>query len=366
MTSVLKMSASAPSFSHIVNTIDAYLELNEEETLKVKEIVSDYFTSESLAIPYEMFRKLGKVWWKQFIDAKYHHLGHLVFDLGLHKGFAEPGFYLSLENTFHLAGSLLKEDANSISVEDELPNTRCYHEVHKCVCAHFKGRATNTYMKAAFAGKFTRADSYQRPIREVVFSVPGFEVEQIKPLIDFAFFKEGVFEEVSTSGDAELLKTMVTGSDMLLKKIDKKIKKINKYIADKSRILGASCPVARLKRKDDSIGIKYMCQQEELEALVEKIFTDFKKQMIHATSLEERKRSIADLFQMLEWIHPYPDGQGRTDLIFLAMLLCKYGANPSILDEPYLSSFSLLDEWCAYMNQGIERWQQEVALLEAP
>ena len=66
---------------------------------------------------------------------------------------------------------------------------------------------------------------------------------------------------------------------------------------------------------------------------------------------------IADLYQKLEWLHPFPDGQGRTDLIMLGMLLSKHGFCPAILDEPYVSSFAPLAEWVNYLKEGMKKWQ---------
>lgn len=69
---------------------------------------------------------------------------------------------------------------------------------------------------------------------------------------------------------------------------------------------------------------------------------------------------VADLFQKLEWFHPFPDGQGRTDLITLGMLLSKHGFCPAILDAPYVSSFVPLADWVGYLKEGMGKWQEAV------
>lgn len=69
--------------------------------------------------------------------------------------------------------------------------------------------------------------------------------------------------------------------------------------------------------------------------------------------------AISELYQMLEWVHPFPDGQGRTDLVLQAMLLSEVGANPAILEEPYYSSYSMPSDWNAYLWKGIEAWKAE-------
>jgi len=70
---------------------------------------------------------------------------------------------------------------------------------------------------------------------------------------------------------------------------------------------------------------------------------------------------IADLYQKLEWFHPFPDGQGRTDVILLGMLLAKHGFCPTILDHLYASSYVPLDVWAEYLIEGMVRWREEAA-----
>lgn len=66
---------------------------------------------------------------------------------------------------------------------------------------------------------------------------------------------------------------------------------------------------------------------------------------------------VAHLFQMLEWLHPAQDGQGRTELVVRARLLCEVGENPAILNEPYVSTYSQLSEWLENVLIGIEEWK---------
>jgi hypothetical protein len=87
--------------------------------------------------------------------------------------------------------------------------------------------------------------------------------------------------------------------------------------------------------------------------------------MQRASTREEKLRLIANLFQMLEWLHPFIDGQGRTDLILLAKELCRHGFNPAILDEPFFSTVSTLDDWVAYLERGMEKWRQQEAALKS-
>ena len=78
------------------------------------------------------------------------------------------------------------------------------------------------------------------------------------------------------------------------------------------------------------------------------------------TVLARRKLAlIAHLYQDLEWFHPFPDGQGRTDLILLAKLLSENGFTPAILNDPYMSSFSSGEDRIAYLEEVMEKWQKE-------
>ena len=45
----------------------------------------------------------------------------------------------------------------------------------------------------------------------------------------------------------------------------------------------------------------------------------------------KKLKILLKLIQDLEWTHPFPDGQGRTDLVLLSKLLCDQGFHPSIL-----------------------------------
>ncbi len=68
---------------------------------------------------------------------------------------------------------------------------------------------------------------------------------------------------------------------------------------------------------------------------------------------------IAQLYEELEWAHPWIDGQGRTDLILLNGLLCREGFHPIILKEPYFSSGHSLELWIEYLKQGLNAYELE-------
>src|SRR5579883_1465214 len=47
--------------------------------------------------PERVFWDLGKRFWMQIIDGKFHKFGQWVFDKGLHGGAVEPGFFGSIK-----------------------------------------------------------------------------------------------------------------------------------------------------------------------------------------------------------------------------------------------------------------------------
>ena len=102
--------------------------------------------------------------------------------------------------------------------------------------------------------------------------------------------------------------------------------------------------------------------EEQLERIIDTLFERFNAQIAEPHTQEEKIVLIADLFQKLEFLHPFPDGCGRTDLILLAKLLSEHGAHPAILDKPYTSTFCPLLPWVEYLKEGMSKWELEAGL----
>ena len=128
------------------------------------------------------------------------------------------------------------------------------------------------------------------------------------------------------------------------------------------------------KRHAKRVVISYEFPSGKIQNAVEQLFNGFQDMMTQCeeaesgatpqgltTIREEKLMYISALFQKLEWIHPFLDGQGRTDLIFLNYLLVRYGFTPVILEHPYYSSTATLEHWIEHLKQGMARWQQECA-----
>src|SRR5690349_8777594 len=88
------------------------------------------------------FWGLGDNYWMQMIDGKYHQFGPEVFDKALHGKVAEPGFLASLKAGFQYASDSIGEPLT----------TDFYKNLHKTLCAHFKGEETNTEMSSENTG----------------------------------------------------------------------------------------------------------------------------------------------------------------------------------------------------------------------
>lgn len=102
----------------------------------------------------EVFWGLGEDnFWKQIIDGEFHEYGEMVFDEGLHGGDKEDGCFGSLKSGCDFASLQL---ANDLSMD-------LYKQLHKKLCAHFKGKETNTEMDASQCGVFRNRPTTSSP-----------------------------------------------------------------------------------------------------------------------------------------------------------------------------------------------------------
>ncbi len=313
--------------------------------------------------PYEVFWGLGDNWWKQFIDGKYHQYGPRVFDTGAHQGPVEPGFYDSLRSACLYASEHLDPQ--------EKLTIPFYRQIHRLACAHFNGKATSTEMTAKWAGHFRPAKYCQMMRDKFYFELPGVDyIEMRKKLVLYRqidiFMSKQVDIPAETIASNCLEQLGITIGEafecmdhnvQLREEEQAKIVQINQTIEQK---IGKVATVTSDRYK---MRIDYHLKASEVKSHLKKVFDQFNEEMSRAVSEEEKIRAIANLFQLLEWMHPFHDGQGRTDLILLATLLSAHGLNPPILESPYVSTFCLFDEWVIYLTRGMEAWRQEQSRL---
>lgn len=352
----------------------------------------------------EKFWKLRDKFWMQIIDGKYHQYGSLVFDEGLHKGKKEPGFFNSLKNGCNFASQHLNE---KLTIE-------FYKNLHQRLCAHFKGQENNTEMDASLAGNFrdthTRAcydlQTHNEEARENYLILNLYEMwfeENASDESYYVTFNSTIFFQLEgeikkfaryhgcsvewVEKKIHYWKNRIGISEALQKEYERasqwvksykenwntKIKELNSYLSTTSRDIGveqiASFTIVS-DRTSNILHVNYRkLSSDEHQRVIQTLFNNYNNkideidsnpQKFHTDSSQmcAKIEAIAYLFQILEWLHPFQDGQGRTDLVVQAKLLCEVGANPAILNEPYISTYSPLSEWLENLSVGIEEWKK--------
>jgi hypothetical protein len=357
----------------------------------------------------EIFWKLGDCFWKQCIDGQFHKYGPTVFDEGLHGGPKEPGFYASLKEGCRFTAEHLAEP----------PSSFFYKELHKKLCAHFKGLENNTLMPATQAGEYRNMSlqheydiktiSPEAKMHYALLALNEFnsiwyseeQVQRIKEFDNLMQYSEKQMELIekrlekfcpnldpsrsNQNGVNTSMSSRETGMDPFpLSSSDfkswvaawrdqwaKKIPTLQEYIKNISKEMSIPA-LCSINLTGDKVTINYTCNFDEIAQAVPRLFDRYNQKIdgINAKlknaytdeQIQEYRRgkisAIAEFFQLLEWLHPFPDGQGRTDLVLLAKILTDQGFNPPILEEPYFSSREPLIEWENYLSKGMELWKE--------
>ena len=301
----------------------------------------------------KIFWGLGDQFWMQVIE--FHEYGPMVFDEGLHKGPKEPGFFDSLRQGCLFASEHLCERL-SVSF---------YKELHEKLCAHFKGKVNSTEIEAWQTGQFrskmtTCSPSINSLSKEAHEHYANVYIYECEMLMEFLRDKEyAKYQKIR-----EEYQKSKKWCQEWEEKWDEKLFLVDAYLSEKCKELSLS-KFTKIFKSDLSIYIAYDCAEPEMhEMIIQKLFDDYHSKMDQLQGsreeiLHEKIKIIAHLFQMLEWLHPFPDGQGRTDLVLLSKLLSEEGLNPPILEQPYFSTWSLLPEWQDYLLKGIHLWQKK-------
>lgn len=174
-------------------------------------------------------------------------------------------------------------------------------------------------------------------------------IPEIRQIVDCIFNEEGNF--------------CIKNAEKSIEGIKNELKEIQKYSNLPKTLAYISEYTSKGKYRNflEEITVNYeFINQEEIEAAV-KIFFDQYYSSLDQTNqpTENNLKAIASLFQKLEWLHPFFDGQGRTDLILLSKFLVEQGFSPAILYKPYYSTFHSLKEWMCYLQEGISTWELE-------
>jgi hypothetical protein len=283
----------------------------------------------------QVFWGLGDHWWKQIIDGSCHNFGPRVFDEGLHGGAVEPGFLASI-----------KKGCLFVCRPEFSFNSFCYVDLHRESCAHFNKEETMTLIGQNKIGQFAGERRCWVPFSRFLNVsaedlIADFEMAQILPDAGVEF-------------------------KSLVNKVVVAVQSINQEIAARSRVLGfepfaeISCynPFDKRNKHPLQALVRSPLLKDQKQSAVRRLFCRFRTEIQQAETDEQRLRSIANLFQMLEWLHPFYDGQGRTDIVLLNKLLCDLGFNPAILNNPYYSTHTSLDDWITYLKEGMAKWRE--------
>lgn len=362
-----------------------------------------------------IFFSLGDDWWKQIIDYDCHHHGKWVFDKGLHGGTVEPGFFDGIEKASHLFcdNFNLKFDlelyhkihhAACQHFNGKSNGTRCEsHEIDK-----FRNVARMSYasipIQKSYSSLFYQISQLQLLIKsnndllqeakeenpsscEEVLEDNKLEqnsyleemLENYKSIMPKKFHEMTSDENLSkTLAELEAeLKAIAVCKDFA-DKMNREIAKVEKRLS----IRGAFVCYTETE-KDARIDYMEQISSSFCENTAKKCFDLFNESLCelqrdifqripHTISKESLLTRIAlkkeyqnrvvpligQLFQELDWLHPYFDGQGRTDLISLQGSLSKEGVHPALLQQPYFSSSSALDEWIDYLQSSLKGFEQ--------
>ncbi len=317
------------SIVHLPNLQELYLSNNQIFKLPVLPKLK-YFGFEKNPCEHPVVKMLEKKWegksqfgfiypllgdskWKECIDGQFHRFGRRVFDEGKHGSTVEPGYLSGMRN---LCQFLFNNWQRRLDAS-------FYLEMHRVGCAHFQGAATHTLIGQEQVGIF------RKEAVKAHFPAPKYAMSQ------------GGMDEFS---------------------------RLNNRL---EYILGSPfCQLGEISIAADSPTVWCIDYQSFKKGEVEIVFNFFISQfhceMLQASSLEEGQVAIAKLIQRLEWLHPTKDGTGRTDTALLNFLLSKYGCNPVLLEFPYKSSCTSLDEWVDYLRIGMQAWWREVNSVQNP
>lgn len=351
------------------------------------------------SIKNNVFWGLKDNWWKQMYDGRYHKFGSEVFDKGLHdESKVEPGFYNSIKNASEYAAEQIGQPLT----------IGCYKRIHQLACAHFphvkrnqinvdkenidKFRNTDcSFLRNLVKHPYEYENEEQSIKRKLGFvllhrvrlnvllkdeikTVSGCkkELDELLPLQS----KERIVNQYTktdfTSKGIDIRDLLEKGNPIYEQAIESKGKVVEQLEVTQKK-LNLAQPFASLKidasHEETLVRINYNYQNPtEIEETIHKLINDYNEKIQKfpsnpvERSPEENElalKYIAELFQNLEWLHPFFDGQGRTDLVLLAKLLTENGFNPSILYNPYYSTFEPLEKWISYLKKGMEAWKRE-------
>lgn len=303
--------------------------------------------------------------WKYIVDVKYHHLGPNVFDEGLHGVAPEPGFLNSALEAFNY-------------IKDKPLTIETYRMVNKIAGSHFNEKMPHFIIDSKQAGSFrdgveVNARFFPTEIFDRFITIEPF----VSPFLDFDGYNvhfDGILIyqlnqiDINHNHNIKIFVNLITTLYNLLAtgKIDyingkyyynrrpleivysceyifevfqfmiiNKENYITAIIDERVNLLNDVTNLCSFHNENNMIVIKYNILDPEI--YLEEIINHFNK-----TEKIDKKEIF--LYQRLEWLHPFYDGQGRTDIIILQKLLKDHGYPMVEMYDPYLSTYLTVDE----------------------
>lgn len=298
--------------------------------------------------------------WKFYIDGCDHEDAYklwgkdasLYYDKPRYDHRGEPGYLEGVLNAHKYIDTIA-----GMPMTEEI-----YASIHKIACAHMKGSdQDSTFINGKDAGKYRNPAELGVKCEIPILSTHPIDLVRASGLIipkrftqeiqrirgqNAPFekdFKERAFKEFINKCYEEWYKKLVDKIDLMEAAIGTNFKVSSQY-RYKIRID---------KEGKHSLDIFYpkKLTQENYKEIIDKIFQYYYRNL--SNDEESNTAFAAQVFQWLDLLHPFEDGQGRTDLLVLGKLLSDQNRPPPILKYPYISTWVDLPTWIYYLHTGI-------------
>lgn len=212
----------------------------------------------------DMFWGLKSEFWKQIIDGKFHEFGPDVFDKGLHGRVIEEGFFSSLKNGCEFASEHLTEKIN----------ITFYKDLHKILCAHFKGSINHTEMDSKDAGRFR--DKYSKCRLGIdTYSKESKKHYSIIDSMKYYQWCEKNQTPIQDPADYERVCKAFESSKKWVEEWDQQWEKRTEETAKYMEDSGFSPHIAGIGKTDKLVGVHYNCIYTAIDKNVDFLFNDY-------------------------------------------------------------------------------------------
>lgn len=336
-----------------------------------------------------IYGALGNNHWKQFVDGQDFSYGPMVYDTGAHVSDPstnqEPGYYESACKAFDFVRAHLSERLT----------LNFYQELHGIACAHFQGEANHTQMTSKEVGQFRgkredgrtpksgvnlelflifqnrkspiwKADIplIRKFVKVHILDCQFRQREGLEQLVIDAFYKKGFLEGLTDEKKHQFHMLYQEGFSKVigyLRELEESEPELTPFLpyftCEAHQLTVHYSSVDEVKQLDDLVGSLIAKFNEKIDQLDHQLNVSKPQDQEKVQKIAKEKLiAIADLYQKLEWIHPFTDGQGRTDRFILDKLLTENGFCPVLCYDPYVSTYSNLKDFVEYVEEGMKNW----------